>query len=71
MARGTHCVPTPLTHPRGQRSLTKYLPSEEMAMQRTWVPGGLPLSALLGSRDHMKFPSTLHAPWHQGEDRCC
>ena len=34
------------------------------------VAGGLPFGALLGSRDHMKFPSTLHAPWHQGEDRC-
>ena len=48
--RGTHCVPTPLTPlPRGQRSLTKYLPSEEMAMQRTWVlwPGGCPSAPFL------------------------
>lgn len=49
MAAGTHRVPRPLTHPQGQPCLTRYLPSEEMAMQRTWLlcPGGCPSAPFL------------------------
>ena len=49
MATGTHHVPTPLTYSRGQPCLTRYLPSEEMAMQRTWLlwPEGCPSAPFL------------------------
>lgn len=44
MATGTQRAPQPLTRPRDQPGLTRYLPSEEMAMQRMWLswPGGCP-----------------------------
>lgn len=44
MATGTRWVPRPLTHAQGQPCLTRYLPSEEIAMQRMWLlwPGGCP-----------------------------
>lgn len=49
MAAGTHRVPRPLTHPQGQPCLTRYLPSEVMAMQRMWLlcPGGCPSAPFL------------------------
>lgn len=36
-------------HPQGPPCLTRYLPSEEMAMQRTWLlwPGGCPSAPFL------------------------
>lgn len=49
MATGTHCVPRPLPHPQDLPGLTRYLPSEEMAMQRMWLlwPGGCPSAPFL------------------------
>lgn len=44
IATSTHCTPKPPTCLQGRPSLTRYLPSEEMAMQRMWLlwPEGCP-----------------------------
>lgn len=64
MATGTQCVPPTLAHPPGPA-----LPYEVLAVRgdghaenMAAVAGGLPLNTLLGPWDHVKLPSSLHAP---------
>lgn len=67
MATGAH-VPRPLTAPGPTRPYQVLaIGGDGHAEHVAAVAWGLPLCTLLGTWDHVKLPSTLHAPCTGGE----